>query len=386
MSSNELTKSEEVLLGLIKQAMFNIPCVFPDDLNWDEVYQEANTQAVLGLVANYVPENAGSRWKTAFASNIGNSIRYLHAQSELIALFNKYDIPLVILKGAAAAVYYPVPMYRSMGDIDFIVSQDCFNKACELMTDNDYLLHNPDKAFTRHRGYSKGKITYELHHHFSYDDLDIEKYIIDALLNPDYGVIDGIEFPMLPKLANGLVLLAHMRNHLQSGLGLRQLIDWMMYVNKELDDSFWRSEFQTASESVGMSTLAITATHLCQMYFGLRKDIMWCRDADESLCNRLLKELFSYGNFGIKHGQGKRFENVSTRINKYGLFNYLQLAGENKWTLYHRHKWLKSLCWIYQIGRLTVKGVKSGRGNMIIQDFKKSNERYDLLKQLNIMK
>ena len=43
-----------------------------------------------------------------------------------------------------------------------------------------------------------------------------------------------------------------MRNHLKSGLGLRQVIDWMMYVNKELDDDFWENGFGTAAVDASM--------------------------------------------------------------------------------------------------------------------------------------
>lgn len=51
-----------------------------------------------------------------------------------------------------------------------------------------------------------------------------------------------------------------MRNHLKSGLGLRQVIDWMMYVNKELDDDFWENGFGTAAVDASMDKLAVTVT------------------------------------------------------------------------------------------------------------------------------
>ena len=153
-----------------------------------------------------------------------------------------------------------------MGDIDFIVPIDRFDDACKLMLENGYSQKKGDKKDTRHKSFSKGGTHYELHRHFSYTDLDIEEYITDGFEQVNQGNINGIVFPMLPKLANGLVLLAHMRNHLQSGLGLRQVIDWMMYVDKELDDLFWEQEFMRISKTVKLDKFAIAITRMCQLY------------------------------------------------------------------------------------------------------------------------
>ena len=121
MGNNELTDTEIALFGLIKKALFGIPFIQHDHVNWDDVYQEAQKQAISGVVAKYVPESAGFQWRQVDAICIGNNIRYLHAQNELIELFKAHNIPLSILKGTAAAVYYPDPILRMMGDIDFIV-------------------------------------------------------------------------------------------------------------------------------------------------------------------------------------------------------------------------------------------------------------------------
>lgn len=158
-----------------------------------------------------------------------------------------------------------------------------------------------------------------------------------------------------------------------------------MYVNKELDDDFWHNEFKNAAKSVGMDKLAVTVTRMCQLYLGLNTDISWCNDADEDLCGRVMKNILSYGNFGRKHSVGIKTENVTTGVRKYGLFRYLQMGGELTWNLYHKHRWLKPFCWLFQIGRLMTLGVKTGWGVKTLQDIENSNERYELLRELNIV-
>ena len=48
-------------------------------------------------------------------------LQILDEQTKLYHLFDDAGIPMAIIKGCAAAMYYPAPLHRSMGDIDFVV-------------------------------------------------------------------------------------------------------------------------------------------------------------------------------------------------------------------------------------------------------------------------
>lgn len=129
------------------------------------------------------------------------------------------------------------------------------------------------------------------------------------------------EFPMLPPTANGLVLLDHMKSHLKSGMGLRQIIDWMMYVNAKLHDDEWNGIFEKVVKEKGYCKFARVATKMCQKYIGLPyENIIWCHDADEVLCDRLMSIVMNSGNFGMKNGSGNSVETVTTRFRRDGFF------------------------------------------------------------------
>ena len=68
---------------------------------------------------------------------------------------------------------------------------------------------------------------------------------------------------MLPEVENGLVLIAHIGQHLRSGLGLRQIIDWMMYAKANLTDEFWKNEFSEPAKKSGFETLALYHISFC---------------------------------------------------------------------------------------------------------------------------
>ena len=335
-----------------------------------ELLDEARLHAVDGLIQPVSYE------KIAFF------IRYTYAEKQLIDLLNTNNVPFVILKGTAAAIYYPEPYRRSFGDIDFLVPAEFFSEAIQLMKSDGYSEAKVQGDLEREYVFIKDGYAFELHKCFSYPDLDIEQYVSEGVEKRETAHINEHEFPMLPPLANGIVLLAHMRAHLKSGIGLRQVIDWMMYCAKVLDEEFWSSSFKPVLDDLGLTTLAVTAAALCQRYLGLTDSITWCCEADEALVDQLLRVLLSSGNFGVKNSSGNNVETVTAAIRSHGLFRYLQHAGENNWTLYHRYSWLRPLCWLYQVFRYIRQGI--GRGNKLKEDLRRGNDRYELLKRLGI--
>ena len=370
-----MTQSEQQLLSLIRKTLWQSETVEPADDICEKVLEEAQAQAVFGLIVQSDTDAA--------IEQIGIFVQYLFEEESLCELFRAARIPFVILKGSAAAVYYPEPYRRSMGDYDFIVPTAFFEKAKKLLLENGFVPRIIPEVIEREIQFDKDGREYELHYRFSDPDLDIEKYITDGLEHIEIGCYEGHEFPMLPPLANGMVLLAHMRHHLQMGLGLRQVIDWMMYCDKVLDDDFWAKEFYQAANETGLVKLAVAVTYLCQKYLGLKKSITWCKEADEELCDILMDSLLSSGNFGRKQGRGNHVEKTVTSFKKQGMFRYLQRAGENNWEAYHKHPSLKPLCWVYQIFRYTKQGI--GRRGKLKNDIDRGRKRYEMMQKLNIV-
>ena len=377
--------NNEVLIRLIKKSQFGIS----EDIDWECVdlgglYNVALQQAVLGLVASEIPEEfADRKWLEAKYRQKSSFIRYCHAQDELISVMDSASIPFVILKGNASAIGYKDPTLRMMGDIDFLVPQDDYSKSKNILSSSGYL-EGEDNG--RHCHFKKNDQEFEVHHHFcNSGENNIECYIIDGLNSRSIVSVEGHSFPVLPNVANGLVLLVHFRNHLLSAVGLRHVVDWMMYVYRNLDDGFWDKEFKQVVQENGLYKLAITLTRLCQIYLGLPESFTWCKDADEDTCRQLMSVVLNSGNFGRKNGQGSNIETVNTSIKRQGLFHWLQYVGEHNWEAYHKHHWLKPFCWFYQIFRYARQGFKSGRNKKQLKgDFDRSKERYELLKKLNI--
>ena len=378
-----MTTTQSVLLSLIRQSQFGRS--EPVDLSGvdlDALMEEAKKASVVGLIVPEVPESfKNDAWEVAEMQQMVFHVRYCKHQNEVKRVLDEASIPFVILKGNASAVYYAVPSRRTMGDIDILVPKKYFSEAKSVLAKAG-LVEGRDNG--RHADFEMEKLSVEVHKRFSHD-VDIESYLESGLDSREIVTVEGYSFPMLPKLANGLVLLDHMRSHLKTSMGIRQVIDWMMYVYRNLDDAYWYGEFQAVAKKKGMETLAIVATRMCQMYLGLPESITWCKDADESVCARLMDLTLKSGNFSHSHGDGRNVEKVGVKMKQEGTFSYLQRAGENNWNAYQKHHWLKPFCWLYQICRYIRKGYKSDRNTReFIGDLDRGNERHELLKKLNL--
>ena len=378
-----MNQTEQILLQTIQKSLWNTDISFPEDTDWNEVLKEAEDQAVFGIVIDVAPADVQKKWEVRASAGTAHFVRILHYQEQLYKLLKENDIPMVILKGCAAAFYYPNSSQRSMGDIDFLVPPKHFDRAKALLEQNGYAIKDDPRA-PRHMHVLKDGISFEQHRFFSSEGIEVEEYVIEGLSEIEERNIYGSIFPMLPKLANGLVLLSHMVQHLKTGLGLRQVIDWMMFVHTELDDAFWNTTFRKAASETGLEIAAITITRLCQLYLGLSESIQWCKNADKELSEELIENLLSSGNFDRKRGRGFEVESAMFNIARKGLFQYLQTAGEYNWKAYHKHKWLKPFAWFYQICRYTKKGFQAKRGGQLKNDLVRGKQRSNLLKQLRI--
>ena len=315
-----------------------------------DVYDELKRHAITVLPSPYLsslelsPELA-AEWKNDIIHQVSFYTQYCIEQSKL-----PITVPYVILKGTSAAKYYPYPEYRTMGDIDIMTRHEDFDTACQQLVDNGYLI--VDEIY-KETELTKGGICIDIHRQFaSLNNPEHVKYFDDLIIEN----ID--ETHELPDLINGLVLIEHINQHLEGGLGLRQIIDWMMFVDKCLPDEKWL-EFSEQAEKIGLDKLAIVCTRMCEIYLGLSAR-EWCSKADVKLCEQLMDYVMACGNFGNKKQSDSDIsENAFAYASslKSG-FNLLQRQGMINWDAAQRCRMLRPFAWIYQLFRYLSKGLK----------------------------
>ena len=378
------------LLELVKATLFNTTPHLPEETDWDEVLLEAKHQAVLALAAPSVPKEEAHKWKPYVYQNTAHYMQVLHCQKQLIHQFDTAGIPLVILKGTAAAIYYPSPIQRTMGDIDFLVPQDQFDVARELMEESGYAARYGSDEDSRHIGFAKHGIVFEMHRFFSSFGLDIEPAIMGGFSRRQNASVLGCEFPMLPTLENGLVLLAHIRQHIleeQYSLGLRQVIDWMMYVHVHISVDGWKDAFMKLARQYKLDTLAATVTSICKKRLGIPDDVDWA--ADEATVEELFVRIMASGNFSAKKDRkelrDKPVQTAVMNLKEHGVFRYLQWAGKENWKATRRYQILIPFAWIYQVFHFIAKGLgRIRKGKPLIEEMAEGKKNNEFLGRLGI--
>lgn len=395
-----ISNQNKLMLKILSNSLHKIKSEPIGMSDWTAVSKELIDQSVLAITSDSINlektdenEKILNLQKTTRTIQIFNKI--MTEQSKIFQLLNEANIDTVVLKGAAAAIYYPNPSLRCMGDIDIIVNQKDFEKAFHILCESGYTNIDTLDHYDRHICFkSKKGIEIELHNYFSTSrnkkqNEILDRFVFKGISNAETKKIGKNEFKMLPKLENGLVLLSHINQHLSSGLGLRQIIDWMCYVEKNLDNEFWKNEFSKAADSIGMKTLAKATTAMCKKYLDLNSDITWADDLDNmEICDELMEYILNHGNFGRKEAASTNTVSVLRAMkNPFKGIAYLQKTGCYTWKALKKHKWLKPFAWIYQIFRWINHGKKGGVTLSSAKEsaIKEQNET-NLMKKLGITK
>lgn len=267
----------EAVFALIRISLWQEAIPMPDETDWQYLYDFFDTHALLALPADHlkelgVPEEIYARWKKEIYRYVCHNGLITQVQDKVVGCLR--GIPVAVIKGTSAARYYPVPDYRTLGDVDLLVKPEDYDDAAKKIKAAGYaeVTGRSEKKTGRHRSFSENNIRVELHRHFSVDRLPEKVKTLDerllCALKPDD--------PVLPDELNGLIILTHVAQHMESGIGLRQIIDWMLFVDKYLDDAHWENGFCALTESVGLTKFAKYVTRMCQLYLGLSDGITWC--------------------------------------------------------------------------------------------------------------
>lgn len=280
----------------------------PKDIDWQTLYYEARSQALTLLIFDCLsaeeraamPPELLEQWKQQALYILWKNEKILAEQSEVLHQIRSLGISCVILKGTSSAISYPKPQLRAAGDIDLLAAPEDRAAIRELLVKRGY--QPPADHHHCHDSMAKRKLVVELHWEpngvpDSAVGNKIRAYLLPFVKQPQ--MVDGL--PMLPPCPRAVVLLLHKLEHIiNTGLGLRQLCDWAVFVHRELTQECW-NELSELLHTFGLMRFTKVVTRICVDHLSLpAQDAPWCMDADIALCEELLQDMLRTGNFGKK--------------------------------------------------------------------------------------
>ena len=321
--------TQRTIFGLLGQTLFGIAYSPEPDVDWPSVFRESELQAVrLQTFADYhtipdIPPDLREDVKRYVMAAMLKDAR-VHAQHTLVHdLLTKHAIPYVVLKGVSSALYYPSPLTRAMGDVDFYVSREHLEHARELFEAQGFSVSGLDHIC--HLTLRRDGIRLEMHFepagipHGDSGQL-IREYLSDLI--PQSALLQNQTATCyLPApFHHGLIMLLHLQHHLLAeGIGLRHLCDWAVFVH-HLGEEAFETRFRARLKAVGLWKFARLLSLAASLYIGLPEQT-WMREeeADEDLAYRLMEDILAGGNFGAKSHQRSYEGNFISNRGKDGI-------------------------------------------------------------------
>ena len=401
----QLNRENQALLHLLRNSFWLEQNTIPEDVNWEVLDDLAKKQAVLPIVYDgavkagvKLPDAVRQSWKAQVLRGVIKNELLMQAQDQLVQRFADAAIPVVVLKGSGVARYYPQPDLRRLGDIDILVRKQDLDVAQKLITELGYREYEAEHDF--HIGYSRENAYVELHYHVtSLPDSpgglvaqDLVSHFLDA---PQQVTVGGHAFPVLQEMHQALSLLLHMIRHMfQEGIGLRQLCDWMVFVNANADSVAER--ILPVLMQCGLAEYAKAATKSCVRFLGLQEEhLVWCGDVCEETCQLFIDAVFRGGNMGRadQDGMGSLFTDAKSMGNKRSTSLFAMISKLNALTYMHfpfvkRWKVLLPFFWVFLPVRYLVRAMFGLRPKKsvvrVVASAKKQRDLYEGLKLFEI--
>ena len=312
-----MEQHEEVFFRTLRSALWGETLQIPEGFsNWGKVMKLAKAQAVTGLVGDVIlrtpeimaslPDKAAEYVQEIPMKNIVMHTVLNNTLILAVKTLRDHGIEPVLLKGQGLARYYPVPELRQCGDIDLYVGEENYEKAYEALKGVVTEIDDKEKIYHWLHFHAKiHSVLLEIHHEVeyvfkkSYEKLFRSK--VQTGLTGDLPVLNfGDSAVSVPEVSfNAFYVFYHLwRHYMASGVGLRQLCDWMLFLNAnkdEIDLEYLESFINEMNLMDAWQTFGcILVGHLGMP----QENFPFYDQSNRKYSDRLLKMIMAEGNFG----------------------------------------------------------------------------------------
>ena len=293
------------------------------DVEWEEIYQLAHEQSVLGLLLagleQYKNLNINLDVNQKLLLQWIGEVQVIEQRNkamnqfvaELVEKMRSADIYAILVKGQGVAQCYEKPLWRCSGDVDLLLSYDNYQKAKTLLTPLASEVESEYEGIS-HLGMTIDGWVVELHGSLRVGlPQKINRVLDEIQADTFYGGnvrswLNGqTQIFMLGKENDIVYVFVHFFNHFyKEGVGLRQLCDWcrLMWTYRDEIDvkkiegciqemglvSEWKAFYNLASRYLGMPD------------FGSR--LMVHDSRFDKKADRIMEFILKSGNMGHKRG------------------------------------------------------------------------------------
>lgn len=301
------------------------------DCQWKSLLELSKEQCVFGILADVLATFKGNVEvsRDVLLNWIGLVMkleqRNIKMNRMVISLFGKmrsFGLHPVLMKGQAFAQNYPNPLHRVCGDIDlYFKQQDDCKKAIDWAIRVGGYAHQGNESAWEHKHFAINLKGFEVELHYQmcrFENHRLQKRlqnIIDhefAVNEPYYVRIEGEEIETVPPTLSVLHQLMHISRHLlEAGVGIRQICDLAVYIDRHCDE-INADVLRRYVEELQLGEVAGALGYILVEMLGLKKE-KWPLEIVADHAEFIIREIFDGGNFGRQRTAFQRNENVFVR-------------------------------------------------------------------------
>ena len=298
--------------GLWEQSVRLLPF---EPIDFDAVYQLADDQSVVGLIAaglEHVVDRKVTKpeavpfLKKVFSLESRNASMNAFIEKKVLEM-RRHGIYALLVKGQGIAQCYERPQWRSSGDIDFFMDDENYAKAKSYYS-KIVEFSEPEGAYSKHLGMSIDSWTVELHGTLrgglsTRVDKVIDDIQADTFKNGHVRTWhNGNTDVFIPSPDNDIIFIfTHFLKHFyKGGIGLRQICDWCRFLwtfRDKIDKSLLESrlkQMRLTSEWKAFAAFSVNSVEMPADAMPLyESDRRWSRKA-----SRIQSFILKVGNVG----------------------------------------------------------------------------------------
>jgi len=272
-----LTNTQVFFLQILSDHIKKQPSHPPEDLDWPQIAAYAKNHQVEAIVGHQCREYLKTkpelkdileRFDTAGAASLFYYTNKVQSFEELKAAYQKERVRFFTVKGLEVAALYPIPAFRTMGDLDIVLSTEDRERVYDTMVRLGYTLEKVNYE----RNYARQSVKLELHDHLIYPE-NLESDTRRDYFNTcwDHIAEENDGYCRLDWNFHFLFLVEHLKQHFSAnGVGFRQFMDLVVAARMPELDWDW---IETELRKINLWEFFVRAMSICCRWWDLEAPI-----------------------------------------------------------------------------------------------------------------
>lgn len=401
-----MEKYQEQIIDLLNSSIHDTKpkLDYSKNVNWDKIIEESNAHSITGLLYPALKKYDNSKLdvdvlnslkKSTFISAVQQS-KHIKNTAKILELFNKNNIPVIVLKGLVIRNYYPMPDLRTMCDSDVIIHKEDLEKVRTLLLNEGF---REEEDAGHHIAFLKPGFNLEVHWTLANETFRKGQECFQEHIWNDARKIqvDGVDTLALSLEDQALHFCAHMASHMAiSGFGVRQLADLVLLVEHEGKNINWNNFIKKTKKS-GLYKFSLGMFKVCNYLFNMEipkelKD----ENNDEEVIKLVVDDIFTGGVYGQRDLSFTFRAQVGYDIEDDNTFSMIKRYIEiilpppsklsDRYGYAKKHKILLPIAWIHHIwvGLTTKEYDKESKKKFLTSTISNAKSRNKVVRWLEL--